>query len=228
MKRPLIGITTSLKDGKQELDARYADAVEAAGGIPVVLPTTTDPGVAEALVDLVQGLVITGGPAIQEGLIGSLPDDIKPTDARRSASDRLYLELHRRRSAPVLGICYGMQLINAVAGGTIHADVQSALEGTGVHSSERGGTSHAFTAEPDTWIAKLLGEEPRSVNTYHIQALASVGQGFRVAGRADDGVIEAIENEDGSVLGVQFHPERQVTDLLPLFKHLVARAADRS
>ena len=225
--RPLIGITTSFKDGKHELDVRYGDAVEAAGGIPFILPATANPETAERLVALLDGLVITGGPAITEGLVGSLPTDISETDPRRSLSDRLFLEAHRRRLGPVLGICYGMQLINAVAGGTIMADAQAAIEDSLVHSSDRGGTFHPFRAEPGTHLASILGDQERSVNTYHIQAVASVGEGLRVAGRAPDGVIEAVENEDGSVLGVQFHPERQVEDLLPLFEHLVKQAGRR-
>ena len=120
-----------------------------------------------------------------------------------------------------------MQLINAEAGGTIHADVEKALEASLVHSSDRGGTFHPISVEPGTWLGSILGPGERSVNTYHIQAVGDVGASLRVAARAPDGVIEAIENQDGSVIGVQFHPERQVEDLLPVFNHLVARARER-
>ncbi len=225
-RTPLIGITTSFKEGKQILDTRYADSVEAAGGLPVILPVTSSAPIAEQLTALLDGLVITGGPAITTGLIGNLPDDISETDPRRSESDRLYLRAHRARNAPLLGICYGMQLINAEAGGTIHADVEKA-DTSLVHSNDRGGQHHPIFVEPGTWLESILGSDERSVNTHHIQALGRVGASLRVAARAPDGVIEAIENQDGSVIGVQFHPERQIEDLLPVFEHLVARARER-
>jgi len=221
---PVIGITTSLKDDEQRLALAYVRAVEAAGGLPCILPMLDEPSRVTALVERIDGLIVTGGPAITDGLVGSLPDDIDETPPTRSNADRALLKRFLATGKPILGICYGMQLLNALAGGTIYADVERQKEGALTHSKGRGGTSHPVHLVPGSHMARLLGEEVASVNTLHLQALASVGTPYRVAAVAPDGVIEGIEHPDGHILGVQFHPERMDDAMRPLFTHLVSLA----
>lgn len=222
--RPHIGITTSFNEGEQRLDRRYVLAVERAGGLPFVVPMVESTEAADAFSALLDGLVITGGPAITDGLIGTLPDDIEETDPVRLTSDTYMLSAFRAAHRPVLGICYGMQLANATAGGTLYADVQTQRDGSAAHSQKRGASDHAVTVEPGTHLHRVLHRDQFTVNTRHIQAIDAPGRGFRVAARAPDGVVEAVESEDGVVLGVQWHPERMGEEMAPLFHHLVEMA----
>ena len=218
-----IGITTSFDEGEQRLNHAYVRAVELAGGLPVIVPMLASQEAYTAFAREIDGLVMTGGPAIVDGLVGTLPADISETDPVRLQSDKWLLEAYLALKKPMLGICYGMQMINALAGGTIYADVQKQIEGTLVHSSKRGGALHQIHIAPETHLHSILQRGTMQANTRHIQAVAQVGEGFRVAATAPDGVIEAIENDDGTMIGVQFHPER-MDEMLPLFRYLVEQA----
>lgn len=222
--RPHIGITTSLNDGEQRLDRRYVEAVERAGGLPLPVPMLETEDAAGAFASLLHGLVITGGPAITDGLIGTLPDAINETEAARSRSDRYMAKVAQRSGLPILGICYGMQLINALRGGTIYADVEHQRPGATTHSEKRGAVEHPMIVAEGTQTRRLLGTDQLWVNTRHLQAIAECGHGLVVSGRAPDGVIEALESADGLVLGVQFHPERMGPLGAPFFEHLIRQA----
>ncbi len=219
--RPRIGITTSLEDGRQTLDLRYPRAVELAGGLPVIVPLLHNCEAARDLADLLDGLIISGGPGITRGLVGALPGDLPPVDPLRDRSDEL---IYRAMAArPLLGICYGMQFANAMAGGTIYGDVQAQADAQ-IHSAERGASGHEIQLTPSSRLRELLDAEQLVTNTYHIQAVAELGAGLRATAHAVDGVIEALESADGRVIGVQFHPERMLDRALPLFEDLVRRA----
>ena len=217
-----IGITTSLEDGRQSLDLRYSRAVEAAGGIPIIVPILQSTDTARAFASLLDGLIITGGPGITRGLIGALPDDLPAVDEQRDRSDELIFQAMQDR--PFLGVCYGMQFANALAGGTIYGDVQ-AETAADAHSADRGAGEHKIEIEDSSQLGAILRKNEMRTNSHHIQAVAGIGAGMRVTARAADGVVEAIESDDGRIIGVQFHPERMLNRALPLFEDLVKRAS---
>jgi putative glutamine amidotransferase len=221
MTRPRIGITTSYSDGRQTLDVHYVRAIEAAGGLPLVVPVFETEEVASEFTALLDGLVITGGPGITRGLIGDLPDDLEPVDPVRELNDTRVFE--SMPGKPVFGICYGMQFINARAGGTIYADVHAQKPGVLLHSAGRGAADHTVQFKEDSRIRQVLGAPEIIANTYHIQAVNEIGEGLEAVGFGPDGVVEAIESRDGRLMGVQFHPERMFDRTRPLFEDFVNR-----
>ena len=221
-----IGITTSFEEGEQRLDHAYVRAVEQAGGIPVVVPMLETSLAIEKIAQLLDGLIITGGPAITQGLIGSLPADISDTDPVRIQADTLIVDSMELMQKPMLGICYGMQLLNARAGGSIFADVEAQVEKAFVHSAKRGAKMHDIEIDRSSALFDALQMQSLLVNTRHIQAISNPGDAFRVTALAPDGTPEAIENLSGSIIGVQFHPERMGETMLPLFKQFIERARE--
>lgn len=221
MSRPRIGITTSYEQDYQMLHGAYVRAIEQAGGLPLIVPLLDTPAAAADFAALLDGLVITGGPGIVRGLIGSLPEDLPPVDPARDTTDTLIYGAMEGK--PMLGICYGMQFINAQAGGTLYGDLTQQHNGAFEHSASRGGQNHPVRLIPDSRLAHIFQQPELVVNTYHRQAVVDIGMGLRVAATSPDGIVEAVESVDGRRIGVQWHPERMGDSSAALFEAFVAQ-----
>lgn len=237
MVEPLIGITGRRGVGgvgwpeplaSLQTDVHvsaYAQAVRCHGGVVVQLTREADP---EALVARLDGLVLAGGEDVDPRWYGSTPTPASTAlDPERDQFEANLLLAAVAAGIPVLGVCRGAQVINVVFGGTLvmhlPTDVGEAHSYFGYPPHHR---SHEVLIEPGTLLFRILGRSAK-VNSFHHQAVDRVGAGLRVAARAADGVVEAIESTDTSVLGVQWHPEL-FDQADPVFGWLVEQAAART
>ncbi|HEY8448786.1 MAG TPA: gamma-glutamyl-gamma-aminobutyrate hydrolase family protein [Thermomicrobiales bacterium] len=243
-RKPIIGITpTGTRDtfphgtfDRYALAVNYVEAVQAAGGIPIILPPQDDH---LALLDHIDGLLLSGGADLDPSTYGdcTVHPETYGIDSRR---DRFELALVREaiaRGLPLLCICRGIQVLNVALGGTLYQHVPDEHPGALNHRQHENGIAasepgHVIHAEPGSLLAAVYGMSSIQVNSFHHQAIKEPSGDLRVDGRADDGLIEAVSLADReSVLGVQWHPEmmfRAHTEHLRPFLWLVQTAAVRS
>jgi len=209
------------------LPEAYVDAVALAGGVPLLLAPPAEAGLAAEMVAAVDALLVPGGPDISPARYGQEPHPTtRPVLARREAFDFLCVEEAEKLAMPILGICLGCQVINVARGGTLLQDVPSQWQDPLVHPRPPAAARvlHWVDVEQGTRLASVVGQGRFEVNSSHHQAVDKPGQGLRVAARALDGVVEAVEDVSGRfVLGIQWHPEG-MTDRpghLALFEALV-------
>lgn len=223
--RPLIAVNADLVTPKNgtpfaKLNVGYLDAIVAAGGLPLVLPPLRKDNLADidALLDQCAGIVLTGGADMDPRRNGQpLTAVVNPMPARREDADRYLLAKIFERKIPVLGIGVGMQQLNVFAGGTLYmhlpADNPKALP----HFDQTGAPHrHMVLIEENTRLDDIYGTQELRVNSSHHQAINQMGKRMRVAAKAPDGVIEAIESTDPNwfCVGVQWHPEADTASAL--------------
>ncbi len=215
MYPPLIGITTGYHEHGEptaELAKRYVDAVVTAGGLPVVLAPVQQDSLIERYASVLDGLIVSGGRDIPPDLYGEPPHP--KTDALPEDRPRFEMALVRRfqeLNKPVLGICYGCQLLNVAFGGKLIQDIPSEFEHPRPHrrtSSTEPHACHVVHLSRASRLENILGKRVVEIVSSHHQAVREPAPGFRVTATAPDEVIEAIELEDARfVIGVQWHPE---------------------
>jgi putative glutamine amidotransferase len=227
--RPLIGITTYAQEaswGVWRLPAAlipldYVDAIERAGGRPVLIPPSED-GVDETLGAL-DGIVFSGGADVDPTLYGAAAHiETDAPQTRRDAGEMALLSAALERDLPTLAVCRGVQLMNVARGGDL---VQHLPEQVGHerHRESPGSFSeHPVEVQEGSRLQSVVGSAPR-VTSHHHQSLGKVGEGLVETAWADDGTVEAVEDPTRRfALGVQWHPESGDDD--GLFEALVEEA----
>jgi putative glutamine amidotransferase len=246
--RPLIGVTTSevrpkervepVREGdplgkEMALGITYLKGIEAAGGLPVVMPPLGEDAI-EPLLDRLDGICLSGGPDLDPALYGAEPHpELGPVEPEL---DRFELAVAARadaREMPILAICRGTQAINIVRGGALHQHLPDLSTDVSHRQTSPGNeTSHAVVVDPDSELAAALGGgrlEVTDVNSFHHQAIDRLGAGLRISARAPDGTIEAVEDPSRRFLiGVQWHAETLVhrEAEAELFRRFVAACRD--
>lgn len=233
-ERPLIGITGNFGERGSELAEGYYASVEAAGGVPLVIPPGLTPEALCSLLDRLDGVLLSGGADVNPLFVGEEPiPQLGGINPRRDAMELLLVRLAYDRQIPLFGICRGIQVLAMALGGNIHQDLGACLPDVKLikHSQnlERGVASHKVEAEEGSLMHRLLGKEI-FVNSFHHQAVNEPGPRLRVTARSADGVVEAVEStEKKSIYGVQWHPECFLPAgnecMMPLFRHFVGEAA---
>ncbi len=238
--KPVIGLTTALERARwgpwdQEahvLARNYSDQVRNAGGVAVLLPP--DPGASEdpePWLDLVDGLVITGGADVDPQSYGAERDPLTAgTVPERDAFEIALARGALERDVPLLGVCRGMQVMNVARGGTL---IQHLPDSVG-HEDHRRAMGTFDDADHDVRLAggslaeQLIRETVHATKSHHHQGVDRVGEGFEVTGWATiDELPETIEDPTCAfALGVQWHPEADPRS--PLIPALVEKARARA
>ena len=231
---PVIGLTGNFQDGNCMLAEGYYQSILKAGGTPFIIPCYDNTDALINTLEKLDGILLTGGADINPLFFGEEPvKELHGINPRRDRQELLLTRLAADRQIPILGICRGIQTMNAAFGGPLYQDIHSQMEGTRIkHSQEldRSYASHTVTIEKDTLLHNLFKTDTIAVNSFHHQAVKEAAPGFRVCARATDGVIEAMEStEYKSMLGVQWHPECFILKgdecMMPIFHWLIQEAA---
>ncbi len=231
---PVIGITGNYNQETCTLAEGYYQSVLKAGGIPFIIPPFYETDRLGELLDRLDGIIFSGGGDINPLLLGEEPiKELHGITPERDQQELLLARLAYDRQIPMLGICKGIQVINAALGGTNYQDIHTQMEGIRIKHSQdqdRRYPSHQVSLTKGSLLEKFFGEE-LAVNSFHHQACKEAAPGMKVTAMSTDGVIEAIEStEFKSIMGVQWHPEtyilRNSTEMLPIFEWLVQESAE--
>lgn len=243
-RKPIIGITPSPMDDTQSHGSftryaaatTYTEAIEAAGGVPIVIPPQI--GNIEEILGVVDGLLLSGGGDIDPQRYGD-SEMHETTYGIHGLRDELELALVRaavERDIPMLCICRGIQILNVALGGTLIQDVPDQYSTQVEHAQQNAGVtkedpSHVVNATPGSLLEQTYGTTTIEVNSFHHQAIKEVAPELQINGLAADEVVESVNRPGNAwILGVQWHPEmmfRAHPEHLKPFAALVEQAAQK-
>ncbi len=234
--RPRIGITMriELETDRFYLSRYYSEAVEAAGGAPFHISLIPNPAYVSTMMDGLAGVLLPGSDSDVDPLrYGHEPHQaLGSVHSIKDETDMLVLDEIEKRRLPLLGICFGMQVLNVFRGGTLIQDIPSQLPAAINHQqgAPRDRPSHRIKLMEGSLLSSLAEDEGVLVNSHHHQAIESVGRDLVATAWASDGLVEAVEDprSDRFVTAVQWHPElawKQDAFSRALFQRFVSEAS---
>lgn len=233
--RPIIGITPSRNQEKEQVLLRetYINSIIRAGGIPIVLPLTSNGQVIDALLDAIDGLLLSGGVDIHPRRYG---EEIHPAcgeiDEVRDESEFLLVSRAIERNIPVFGICRGFQVLCVALGATLFQDIETYL---GIPRDKHRQAEpyddpvHTVRFKEGGLFEQVTQTPLMPTNSMHHQAVKEAGDRLKIEGITMDGIVEAVSMVgNDAVFGVEFHPEHldHYSDFAArLFTYFVGKAA---
>ena len=211
--KPIVGVMPLWDDEKESIWMLpgYMDGLRQAGAVPIVLPFTEDGEDLDQLSDICDGFLFTGGHDVSPSLYHEeKADPLTVSCPMRDALESAVLGRAIEKDKPVLGICRGIQFINAYLGGTLYQDIPTQHPSDTEHhqTAPYDRAAHNVIIERDSPLYLCLGEDVIPVNSYHHQAVKELAPALKAMASSPDGLIEAAYMpEKKFVWAVQWHPE---------------------
>ena len=214
-----IGITSDIiktrtanhwQTNSEGIHKRVADVVIKNGGLPFILPVAQATLIKDYLKS-VDGIIITGGLDVDPYFYNEKPlSGVHPGDRNRDQFEIKLVQQAIRYQKPILGLCRGLQVINVALGGSLYQNLGTQLSQAELSRHEQTAPgnqpTHFITVKPRTNLYQSLGNRD-FVNSRHHEAVKRLGHNLIISAKAPDGIIEAIESQDGLLQGIQWHPE---------------------
>lgn len=219
--RPLIGVSTmddndaaGVHAPRFSINQSYCKAVEAVGGVPILVPHYDDEEALRRVYEILDGILVPGGLDVHPKFYGQNPHPtVDPPDTGLDFMETTMLPWAIADDMPILGICRGEQILNIVMGGNLIQDIYTQYETTIDHRESakrkiRDFLAHDIEIEHNSRLYKIAGQDRIWVNTSHHQAIDKVGDGLVATAWSPDGIIEGVESPSHTFLvAIQCHPE---------------------
>ncbi len=240
--KPIIGCTTYTRPFSAQSTLQmygtpttYVEAIQAAGGIPMLIPLGLSQKDLAAIFARIDGLLLPGGGDVSPDVYrGKMHDKVSRIDEKRDKTELWLAQKAVAEQKPTLAICRGHQVLNVALGGTLWEDVADLLPGAIRHdffkTFPRDYLAHSVSVAEDSLLARLVGTQETAVNSLHHQGIRDLAPELVATAVAPDGLVEAVEIPSHPfALGVQWHPEnliKQDEKMLSIFKGFIQAAAE--
>lgn len=229
-----VSATSDFQNGphRVRLNNAYVAALESAGIVPVIVPPLAGEQSVNAILDRVDGVLLTGGEDVEPSLYGQPRiSQCGPSNVDRDRTEIALVKAAQQRRMPLLAICRGPQLLNVALGGTLYQDITTEVPKAIPHDvrEDRAARVHDVDIDDGSMIADAIGSTHITVNSLHHQSVRDVAPALKVTAGAPDGIIEGLESKspDWWVMAVQWHPEEMNDSPEPWDRGLFRAFADR-